>query len=76
MSDRRVHAAVMTTEIVRYERAGKWYLESRTSNRTRVPVTLREAVDAAVKFKRVGGTIHLGVPGGLAFDRLVRKALS
>lgn len=76
--DRRVHAKVPIpveagpefggefAEIVRYERAGKWYYES--------PVLRRQlALDEAVQFVEEESQVQFGVPGGSAFDRRVRE---
>jgi hypothetical protein len=81
VNDRRVHARSDEMEIVRYERAGKWYLEPlnrgdeyRKIHRQRV--SLRQAVIYALWAEREapGGLICLGVPGGGSFDRLVERA--
>lgn len=53
-------------EIVRYDRAGKWYFEYR--DRRRRHVTIAEAVKAAI-----AGKALLDRPGGLAFDARVRR---
>lgn len=70
MSDRTVHACQPGMEIVRYDRAGKWWLEY--DNGAREQLTLREAVYLAT---RKGSTIFLGRPGGQAFDRKVRDGV-
>lgn len=65
-TDRLVHG--MTNDggqIVRYNRAGKWYIEY--PDRKRRFVDIRQAVDAALT-----GTARLGLPGGGVFDRLYR----
>jgi hypothetical protein len=43
MGDRRVHARYGITEIVRYDRAGKWWIEltDGSGSRRQVPVSLR-----------------------------------
>jgi hypothetical protein len=65
-NDRTVHGVSDQWEIVRYDRAGKWYLEAADGRRVRVGV--RHAARVAAD-----GTFHPGLPGGQAFDRLVRE---
>jgi hypothetical protein len=67
-SDRRVHAETQWLEIVRYNRRGQWYIESKENeNRRRVDVA------EAVEIERYPGVVvHFGVPGGSTFDRKVR----
>lgn len=73
--DRRVHAEDEQTEVVRYERAGKWYLEPKDPTQRRRHVTIGEAATYAARMVRYfGGTLHTGVTGGAAFDRLVKGA--
>ncbi len=48
MSDRTVHASYPGMEIVRYDRAGKWYFEPTDSSLPRQKVTVKQAADAAV----------------------------
>jgi hypothetical protein len=69
VTDRQVHAefAALTgarIEVVRYDRAGKWYFEG-PNGRRRVPV--REAAARAVH-----GRVYFGRSGGRQFDHLVR----
>lgn len=72
MSDRRVHATGTYIEVVRYDRAGKWYIEDRhRGGRERVSLAL--AVQIARSLRKAGGKVHLGLPGGGAFDRLVNR---
>jgi len=54
-------------EIVRYERAGKWYLEPTDGGRRRA-VTLTEAARLAI-----AGRVLPNRAGGLAFNAKVRK---
>jgi hypothetical protein len=70
--DRMVHAKTHSGgEIVRYDRAGKWYLEQ--PGFPRLPVSVSEAAGVAVVNERhAGGTIFLGKPGGRSFDARVR----
>lgn len=70
--DRRIHAENDNFHVVRYERAGKWYLETIGHERLRL-LTLDEAVGEALRLERLGGKVILKVPGGLAFDRAVRR---
>jgi len=72
-SDRTVHASYDGMEIVRYDRAGKWYLEPTDPTLRRQHVT----VDAAARAARWGrananGTTTFGLHGGSTFDRLAR----
>lgn len=70
MDDRRVHASTDKVEVVRYDRAGRWYIEWKDgSKRQRSSIT--EAVQMAVD---LGATHHEGVPGGGAFDRKYHAA--
>lgn len=69
-SDRTVHAIVPGGEIVRYDRAGKWYLEF-TDGRARKPLSLRAAAELAGAHD---AQALLGRPGGLRFDAKVRAA--
>lgn len=65
--DRTVHGlATDGREIVRYDKAGKWYTESRITKRTLV--TLGHATNLAAM-----GTAFLDRPGGQQFDAKVRK---
>jgi len=77
--NRQVHAHGTTPDgtrfqVVRYDRAGKWYCE--VAGTTRRPIGLTEAVALAVDIaRRGGGQIHWNTPGGRTFDARVRKAL-
>lgn len=70
---RRIHAANDEYEIVRYDRAGKWYLEY-DAPKKRHPLSIGEAAAEARAIARRGGRIFFGLPGGGAFDRMVRDA--
>lgn len=71
MTDRSVHASFPGLEdIVRYERAGSWYIELSSGKRRRV--TVAEAARRALELASMGGSVHLGLPGGGRFDQLVR----
>lgn len=67
---RTVHARYEGMEIVRYDRAGKWYLEPLDPSLRRQHVTLAKAVQAAIWGAAfTNGRAFLGKPGGAAFDR-------
>lgn len=68
--DRRVHGRAVTGEIVRYERAGKWYLEWPDGNRIRL--RLADAASMAAH-PNDQAEAYLGVPGGRSFDAAVRR---
>ncbi len=74
MSDRTVHASYPGMEIVRYDRAGKWYFEPLDSSLPRQKVTVREAAHQAVwatEHFESAGRIFWDRKGGSRFDRLV-----
>jgi hypothetical protein len=66
VSDRTVHAVSERHELVRYDRAGNWYVE-RTDQPGWVPVSVVQAARFAADHCQV---VHLGLPGGRTFDRL------
>lgn len=67
--DRTVHAiSPAGAEIVRYDRAGKWFMEGSAH---RQPMSLADAVDTALL---PGATVFLGRLGGKLFDARVKKA--
>ncbi len=71
LNDRRIHGLSQSGgEIVRYERAGKWYCEYRDS---RIAITVE---DAALFACAEGATAYLGVAGGRRFDSLVREEMA
>jgi uncharacterized protein YuzE len=73
-NDRRVHAERGDEQLVRYDKAGKYYIEFVPARlRPCRQVTLKSAAINAVRMEREGGVIHLGLPGGSAFDRAVKK---
>lgn len=74
MGDRTVHASYPGMQIVRYNRAGKWYLEPTQLSLGRQAITIAEAVETAIWGEGHGGTIHFGRPGGARFDAMVRSA--
>lgn len=75
-SDRTVHASYPGMEIVRYDRAGKWYLEPSDPSLRRQHVTIDRAVSAALWARANGGKVFTGLPGAKAFDSRFQKAVS
>lgn len=74
MADRTVHAQSGEEFLVRYDKAGHWYVEYEPHRyRSARRVTITEAVDLAMDMWKEGGTVHPGRPGGSRFDFLVRK---
>lgn len=74
--DRTVYAALPDGgAIVRYDRAGKWYVEwPPEQNRKRVPVTVKQAAGVAEAFHQEDGAyVSRGRAGGLSFDSQYRK---
>lgn len=69
--DRTVHAFGEVLEVVRYDRAGKWYIESKVGQ-PRQAVTIKQAVSIGDNLWRNGGSINFGRKGGSTFDRMVR----
>lgn len=66
-ADRTVHGKTASGhEIVRYDRAGKWYLEASGDRRR---ITLVEAVTFATN---PGSTVKYYRSGGRRFDAMVR----
>ncbi len=78
MTDRTVHAFGDTGEVVRYERAGKWYFElpdDLNDPEPRELLTLDQAVAKAVWLERYdSGRIIYNQPGGRLFDKRVWRA--
>lgn len=74
--DRTVHAIIPDGGmIVRYDRAGKWYLEypARTG-RPRAQINLAKAVELALDNEdKDGCRIYMNYAGGSTFDARVRK---
>jgi hypothetical protein len=61
-------------EIVRYDRAGKWYFEPLDSSLRRQKITVHEAAATAVWARdhyNEGAHIFPSLHGGTTFDRLV-----
>ena len=73
MSDRTVHATLGDGwQVVRYDRAGKWYIEHRSPGRKRRAVSVREAAGYVSDAMNKGeATLYLRRPGGKTFDRIV-----
>ncbi|BDZ52673.1 hypothetical protein GCM10025867_49140 (plasmid) [Frondihabitans sucicola] len=77
-TERVVHAALSDGgEIVRYDKAGAWYVEwPPGGGKKRRKLKLSEAVALAVEaHDSKGGFVALGRYGGTRFDADVRKAL-
>ena len=69
-TDRRVHAECERFAIVRYNRAGKWYIEFFASGK-RQRIGVVDAAQRAYAAETLGGTVYSGLPGGQTFDRWV-----
>lgn len=72
LTDRRVHARTGVVEVVRYDRAGKWFLE--WPNGSLIPcqaVSFKQAVGWG-RAALTDGEVFFGLPGGSRFDREVR----
>lgn len=72
VSDRTVHGLTANgqNEIVRYNRAGKWYVEPRDGGK-RTHVGVVEAARLAAE-----GMSYPNLPGGQTFDRVVLEKLT
>lgn len=74
--DRTVHARCGDEELVRYDRAGKWFLEYRPARmRPARQVSVGEAVRLALEMIERGGSVIFRRPGGTTFDRKVRSKM-
>jgi hypothetical protein len=71
LDDRRVYAECANFDIVRYERAGKWYVESKIADK-RIHIGVADAALRSLSAETLGGEIHLGLPGGRTFDQWVK----
>lgn len=70
---RRVHAFGDSGEIVRYDRAGKWFFESKAKLISYRRLTIDEAVEKAIwLWYEDNGSVNFDLPGGSSFDRKVR----
>lgn len=70
--DRIIHAVCEDgREVVRYQRAGKWYIEPKEGARRLV--TIGEAVEVAAVSRLGGGSVYYGQPGGSRFDSAVAR---
>jgi hypothetical protein len=68
---RQVHARFPNgTELTRYDRQGKWFIE--TINAHRDQVLLSDAIRLGRRCREEGGEIFYGLPGGQEFDKAVR----
>lgn len=82
MSDRTVHAqsADGRIEIVRYDRQGRWYMETMGHGPEEPPTgrhrlsTVAEAVTEAIRLEDEGGMIFHYRPGGNQFDTKAQGA--
>jgi hypothetical protein len=74
-TDRTVYARRKDgCEVVRYDRAGKWYLE--WPRERMIPaqhIALGRAIDEAAMAAHEGGHVYLGMPGGGTFDRTYNR---
>jgi hypothetical protein len=69
MADRHVHIRLPDgREVVRYNRAGKWYMERPGGCRHHLKLA-----DAASWAHHPGAEVFTGLPGGNAFDRMVQR---
>lgn len=75
-NNRQVHAFDRYVEVVRYDRQGKWYLETRTDPVVRTKLNLAAAVDYALACQLNCGIIRPDLHGGSTFDRKIRQALN
>ena len=76
-SDRTVHAFGDTAEVVRYDRSGKWWIESKVGLVPARQVPIREAVGKAIwLWYHDHGSVNFDRPGGHRFNQLVRQALA
>jgi hypothetical protein len=76
MEERIVHATSGDTprgELVRYDKAGKWYIEWPGRNLPRQQVTINQAVETAIYWWYNGGSPHFDRDGGARFNTLLRK---
>jgi hypothetical protein len=77
VTDRTIHAEVPgIVEVVRYDRAGKWYIEPLTPGLPRQHVTVTEAAEYATFPEISSGrkwVYYPGLPGGKQFDRKVKQ---
>lgn len=70
--DRTVHAQYKDMEIVRYDRAGKWYLEPTLPGLRRQHVSIKVAVQSAKwGMENAGGSWYPGLHGGSTFDGMM-----
>lgn len=75
-SDRTVHAFGDSAEVVRYEQAGKWFIEFKGWGIPCQQVKIDEAVRKAIwLWNKDNGSVNFGRPGGSVFDRKVRAVI-
>lgn len=74
--DRTVHARSKDgREVVRYDRAGKWWIESPDGSRIRLNLTAAISEAYMMAHDDGGVVVRWGQPGGQQFDARLRKAL-
>lgn len=74
MQDRIVHATSDDgLELVRYDKAGKWYIEPLDKSLPRQKVTIYEAVTVAIHWEKHYGSVVYDQPGGNRFNQLIRR---
>jgi hypothetical protein len=74
VNDRRVHGHTDDGgEIVRYDRAGKWYVEYPRARM--IPCRRTTLGEAAFLATRDGADAIRGLPGGRAFDAACQRAV-
>jgi hypothetical protein len=76
MDNRIVHARSGSgeTEVVRYDRQGRWYLEERQAGIRIRMKTVQMAAEIALDLEDHGGEVLFGQPGGLQFEAKVNGA--
>jgi hypothetical protein len=79
-TDRTVHAWGESGQLVRYDRAGKWYFEQPDEDNDPEPrehLTLKQAVAKAIwLWYHDNGTVEFGRTGGKLFDKRVRDGVA
>lgn len=76
LPDRRVHAECANFEVVRYNRRGAWYVETKQTTvppRPRQHISVADAAQRALSAEVLGGEINVGLLGGRTFDAWVAK---
>lgn len=73
--DRTVHAETSHAEIVRYDRAGRWYVEGKRE-KFRTPMNLKGVVEYCEYQEAQAVTVHWGRKGGQQFYKRLRGSTS